>query len=188
MGIDLQVGVGVGGISLGLSAETIRSLTGRFSRRPLFGGPCLIIDRHTGLALDSTTQPETRTRPVLWTPHALPWQQWRIQSAGRGHYKVYSEHARRVLTTDERAGDGSWVWLERDCDRAEQTWRLIPTEDSLAFIIEAVRSEHSLDATTKPRVPAAEEGGSVADPTPVFLWSTHRAAWQQWMIVRLPMS
>ena len=91
---------------------------------------------------------------------------------------------RRPHTTDERAGDGSWVWLERDCDRAEQTWRLIPTEDSLASIIEAVRSEHSLYATTNPKVPAAEEGGSVTDPTPVFLRSTHRASWQQWMIAR----
>lgn len=188
MAIDFQIGGGPNGVTLGLSMEAIKSLAARFSRRPLFGGPCLIIDRHTGLALDSRTEPQARTRPVLWTPHALPWQQWRIQPAGRGHYKIYSEHAKRVLTTDRQAGDGSWVWLERDCDRREQIWRLVPTEDCLAFIVETSNSEHSLDATRRARVPAAEEDGSVSDPTEVNLCNTHKAPWQQWMILRLPLS
>lgn len=153
----------------------IRSLGERFSRRRLFGGPCLIINRHSGLALDSTTSPQARSRPVLWTPHALPWQQWRIVAAGQGRCKVVSEHAQRVLTTDPSARDGSWVWLERDCNRPEQTWKLTRTEDSLGFLVEAARSEVGLDGTLDPKIPAANDGGSVDDPTTAFLWSTRCA-------------
>lgn len=186
--MDVQVGMGPGGVTLGLSQEMIRSMAERFSRKRLFGGPCLIISRHSGLALDSTTAPQTRTRPVLWTPHALPWQQWRITPVRKGRYSIVSEHAGRVLTTDERVGDKSWVWLERDCARPEQSWRLIPTEDSLAFVIEASHAEVSLDATVDPKIPAAEEGGTVAEPTPAVMYSTHGGPCQQWMILRLPMT
>src|SRR5687767_10825743 len=88
-----------------LTAESIRK---RFTDWTLFGEPCLLIDRRWGLALDATTDPRERTRPVLWTPHAAPWQQWRIERDGRGTVRVASEHGGKVLTTDASAGDRSW--------------------------------------------------------------------------------
>ena len=184
---DVRIGVGATGVSVTLSADVLRSLAERLTQRALYGGPCLIIDRDTGLALDSTTEPRNRTRPVLWTPHALPWQQWRISRTGRGAYRIASEHGGRVLTTDSQAHDRSPVWLEHDRDRPEQRWRLVPTEDSLGFIIETLRSEYSLDTTGVPVIPAAHEGRSVEAPTSPIMWSTHAAAWQQWMVLRLPL-
>jgi len=164
------------------------SLVGRFSRKTLYGGPCMLIERHTGLALDSTTQPGLRTRPVMWTPHGLPWQQWRILRTGRNSFRIASNMNGMVLTTDSSAGDGSWVWLEWDRANDDQLWTLSPTEDRSAFVIETFRSKHSLDATTSPANPAENEERDLKDPTSPILWSTNRQGWQQWMVVRLPLT
>ncbi len=186
--MDFQVGVGATGVTVGISRAMLGSLATRFSRRTLYGGPCMLIDRHTGLALDSTTEPRHRTRPVLWTPHGLPWQQWRIVRVKRGIYKILSEHGDLALSTDHAAGDGSWVWLEKYRDREDQLWRLEATEDHTAFVVETKRSAHSLDATLDPRIPAAAEDGWIGDPSSPILWETHSQAWQQWVIVRLPLT
>ncbi|GGM27026.1 RICIN domain-containing protein [Dactylosporangium sucinum] len=158
-----------------------------FADATIFGGPCLLIDRRWGLALDATREPGERTRPVLWTPHAAPWQQWRIQRAGGGTVRIASEHGGLVLTTDDPAGDRSWVWLATDEGHDHQRWRLAPTDDRVACIIEAKRSAHALDARTDTKVPAVEPDGSVADPTPPILYSTHWRPWQQWLILRVPL-
>lgn len=186
MGIQLAVGLGPAWV--GMSADMLASLSQRFTRSPLSRGPCLIIDRWSGLALDSTTDPHHRTRPVLWTVHGLAWQQWRLLAAGRGLVKIVSEHGAMVLTTDATAGDGSWVWLEKDRDRDDQKWRASPTRDRSAFVIETRRSQHALDATTDPKLPAGHEDHSVHEPTSPFVWGTHSEAWQQWVIVRLPLT
>jgi Ricin-type beta-trefoil lectin domain-like len=184
MGVDVQVGAG--GFSVGLSEKALRSLKERFSRRSLYGGPCMLIERHSGLALDSTTSPRHLCRPVLWTPHGLQWQQWRFRRSGRNLFKIVSEMNGMVLTTDAAAHDRSWVWLESDRDRDDQRWRLLPSEDRAAFVVESMRSEHCLDGTRDPKLPAATEDRSVSEPTSPLMWTTNWPAWQQWMIVRLP--
>ena len=98
-----------------------------------------------------------------------------------------SEHSGTVLSTDQRAGNQSWVWLEKDHERDEQRWRLAPTEDKVAFVIETAKSSYAIDATKHPRLPASEEARSISDPTEPQMWETHSAAWQQWLVVRLPL-
>lgn len=93
-----------------------------------------------------------------------------------------------VLSTDAPAGDRSWVWLEKNRDRDDQKWRVEPTADRSAFIVEAKTSEHALDATDHPKVPASCEHHSVGNPTMPIMYSTNREAWQQWVIVRLPLT
>lgn len=175
-------------VKIDLPPTTAESIRKRFSRRTLFSGPCLLVDRRWGLALDSTTDPREGTRPVLWTPHAAPWQQWRLQHCDNGLVKIVSEHGGLVLTTDARADNGSWVWLSEDQGRDQQKWRLRPTEDRTAFLIETASSSHALDALTDSRLPAASPEGWVADPTAPILWSSHWASWQQWMLLRLPLT
>lgn len=177
-----------GVLKIELPETTADSIRKRYSKRSLFGGPCVLIDRRWGLALDATVNSKPKTRPVLWTPHAAPWQQWRLQRCGNGFVKIASEDNGLVLTTDAHAGDGSWVWLDQDQDREQQKWRLRPTEDRAAFLIECKNSEHALDASTDARLPAASPDGSVADPTAPILWASHWAPWQQWILLRLPLS
>ena len=177
-------------MSFKLGPADLASLAKRFTRQPLLGGPCLLIDRRSGLALDSTTDPhpdpDGQTRPVLWTVHGLPWQQWRIEGALGGLSKIRSQYSGLVLSTDSSAGNESWVWLARDRSRRDQLWRIQPTADRTAFIIEAASSPHSLDATLHPAVPASVEQRSVDTPSSPILFDTHREPQQQWVIARLP--
>jgi hypothetical protein len=149
----------------GFADETVPE--GRDSRRPL---------------------PPHRPPLVLWTPHALPWQQWRIRKAGNDTVKIISEHGGLALTTDGTPSDGSWTWLENDRNLDSQRWRLSPTPDKVAFIIETQWSAYALDARTDTQLPAAGEYGSIGDPTPPILWSTHLESWQQWLVVRVPLT
>jgi hypothetical protein len=151
------------------------------SGEALFHGPCLIIDRHTGLALDATQEAVRGTNPVLWTPHAPPWQQWRLQRIGgprlpSGLVRIVSEPTKLVLTAMERPHDWSPVWLEEHGGQAQQ-WRLKKTEDGAAFVIEHAGSRHSLDT-----------GAHGKNDDKPHLWSTHWESWQQWMICRLPLT
>lgn len=188
---EAQITVIPGVLKVMLQQSEVESLVNRFSRRPLYGGPCLLIDRYSGLALDATPDPSPPpgqgTRPVLWTVHGLPWQQWRIEPMPGGLARIRSAHSGLVLTTDEMAGNRSWVWLDKKRDLPNQAWRLEPTEDRAAFVVETARSSHSLDATTDLQVPACGPTRSVAAPTHPILWQTHFEAQQQWVIARLPL-
>jgi hypothetical protein len=62
-----------GFVSVTMTAAEKADVDRRKSDEPLHHGPCIIIDRCSGLAPDSTTEPKDQTRPVLWTVHALPW-------------------------------------------------------------------------------------------------------------------
>jgi hypothetical protein len=184
-----EVTIGIPGIlSVRLSAAETDSLHKRFSSQSLYGGPCVIIDRWSGLALDSTTQPTHRTRPVLWTVHALPWQQWRIEKAGRDVVRIISEHGGLALTTDEPAGDRSWIWLSKDTGQDSQLWRLQPTEDRGAFAIYSHRSACAVDATARPNLPAAGENHDIGNPTAPLMRTGEWKISQQWVIARLPLT
>jgi len=168
----------LGVLKIAVSAQDLRALRSRFSRSPLYRGPCLLIDRETGLALDSTTEPAAGVRPVLWTPHAAPWQQWRLRSVGTGSVQIISEAAPSlVLTTDLTAGDRSWVWLDPINAGKAQKWRLKTSDDGAAFLLETKESHHALDT-----------GGQADLHRQPILWASHWAAWQQWMICRLPLT
>src|ERR1022692_2904806 len=144
---DTTVSIGIGPFKVTMTWAEFVALKKRFNRNAIFHGPCLIIDRHTGLALDATREPEKGTKPVLWTPHAAPWQQWRLQIIGRGLIRIVSEPTKLVLTATERPDDWSPVWLDQQSEKAQQ-WRLKKSDDNVAFVIEHSRSSHVLDAGT----------------------------------------
>ena len=183
-----EVTVGIPGlISVKFSKRDVDNIKGRFIRDSLYG-PCMLVDRWSGLALDSTTSPTMHTHPVLWTVHALPWQQWRISKGRDNMVKIKSEHGGLALTTLDMVGDGSSVWLEPDRDADAQLWRLEPTDDRGAFAIYSYRSGAVLDATPDPKVPAAQADRSVDRPTEPILWSNDGKPWKQGVITRLPLA
>lgn len=178
---DVNVEFSVGVVKWRPPPEFWQSVWRRFSSNPLIAGPCLIIDRHSGLALDAGPDPYNGTRPVTWTTHAAPWQQWRIKEAGDGTYRIISEFRPLALTTDHQPGNKSWVWMDPvNKHDTRQLWRLTPTDDRAAYLIETKASAHALDAKEQPL--------NIEDPTKVHIWGTHKRACQQWMICRLPLT
>jgi hypothetical protein len=57
--VQASLTLNLGVISLTFSQAELSALQMRFKRDPLYHGPCLLIDRRWGLALDSTTNPGT---------------------------------------------------------------------------------------------------------------------------------
>jgi hypothetical protein len=165
----------VGLFEIDFSSAEIASIRARFRRDPLYKGPCLIIERQAGLALDVTYEPTAGTRPVLYTVHGLPWQRWNIRPAGQGTVTITAEHGGLALAAPRAPDDWSPLTLERTASEPHQRWRLRQTDDGSAFLIESAVSAHAIDATQEPT--------NLSSP---HLWSSHWAAWQQWVICRLP--
>jgi hypothetical protein len=159
------------------TAEEISRFAKRLRRNPLYRGPCLILERQTGRALDATYEPKVSTQPVLWTMHGLPWQRWYLNPVGRGPVPITCEKGGLALGTKGSPGDWSEVSLQTPTGVVGQQWRLHPTDDGAAFLVESAISAHALDATDSPE-----------DGTHPHLWSSHWAAWQQWVVARLPLS
>lgn len=190
---DSEIAVGIPGfVSFKLGPADLATLTKRFTRKPLLDGPCLILERRSGLALDSTIDsqpdPDGQHRPVLWTVNAMPWQQWRIDSGPGGLSTIRSQHSGYVLTTDDPPGNHSWVWLSPDRGHRTQRWRVQPTSDKTAFVIEAASSSFALDSTLHPEVPASVDERWVETPSAPIMYSSHGEPQQQWVIARLPFS
>lgn len=138
----------------------------------------MILNRETGLALDAGPNTTSGGHNVLWQPHAGPWQQWRLRGVGGGEIEILSESSGLRLTTMAMPGDWGEVWLDRkQADDWSTRWRLRSTDDGVAFVIQNATSGQALDAGEK-----AESG---RDP---HVWETHWAPWQQWIIVRLPLT
>jgi hypothetical protein len=57
-----------------------------------------------------------------------------------------------------------------------QRWRLRPTDDGGAFLIENIANQKALDASDKPQ--------NLVEP---HVWDPHWESWQQWVIARLPL-
>ncbi|MFT7840697.1 RICIN domain-containing protein [Saccharothrix sp. BKS2] len=170
-------GINTGIFKVDFTSSEVAAIRQRLRRGPLHSGPCLIIERQSGLALDSTQEPHEGSSPVFYGTHGLPWQHWRIKPAGRGTFTITSATGDLALSAPRRPEDWSPVHLRRPNSSNEQRWRLHPTDDGSAFLIESAVSPHALDATQQPE--------RLASP---HLWSTHWKAWQQWIICRLPMS
>ena len=170
-----NVGVNVTVFKLDLSPDDVKAIRSRFRRATLFGGPCLILSRDSGLALDSTGEPTVGMQPLLWTTHGLPWQQWNLRRARRGKVKIFSGVGNLALTALSQPHDWSPVTLRNEDAHGAQEWRLRPTEDGAAFLIEHGTTDHALDA--------GQEAENLRQP---HLWSTHWATWQQWIVCRLP--
>jgi hypothetical protein len=174
--MDVDFTFGIPPFTFTVSAREIASLVKRFTEKPLLSGPCLILNRAYGLALDATTARAAGTRTTLWGAHAGPHQQWRVEKAGRDLVEIISDPTGLRLTT--AAGPQEWgsVWLDDARGSGfSSRWRLRETPDRVAFIIES-ESGSILDGGIDAR--------ANAEP---HVSRTDRDPWQQWIIARLPL-
>lgn len=172
---DFTINAGL--FSIKIRHEEIVALKRRFDRNPIYGGPCMILSRDTGLALDAGPDDKVGGHNVLWSAHAGPWQQWRLRQVG-DEVEIVSESSGLRLTTMARGSEWGEVWLHNKLNHDwSRRWRLKPTDDRVAFLIENAASGFALDA--------GEQAENGRDP---HLWHAHWPPWQQWIIVRLPLT
>lgn len=145
-------------------------------RSVLSGGPCLVLCRQWGRALEVGQTARSGVQPWVWDTHGLPWQQWLIEPArDRDTYRFCSVASGLDLTA-EGTDDWSPIRLrKRRGEDASQLWRLLPSDDGAAFAIENVHSGRAIDATREPH-----------NETKPHQSELHWGAWQQWVIARLP--
>jgi hypothetical protein len=62
--MEASLTVGIGPIKWVIPARDLASLVKRFSKDQIFGGPCLILNRARGFALDATTTPAPGTHTI----------------------------------------------------------------------------------------------------------------------------
>jgi hypothetical protein len=176
--VSASVTLNLGVIKFSLTHDELRSLRGRFNRGPIYKGPCMIVNRDTGLALDAGPETKPGDHNLLWTAHAGPWQQWRLRGVGGGQVEIVSEASRLRLTTMAETDDWGDVWLDdKVASDWSSRWRLKNTDDGAAFLIENATSGHALDAGREAEIRRVPH-----------MWSSHGAPWQQWIIVRLPLT
>lgn len=174
---DVTINLGLGSITI--RHEEIVALKKRFTRNPIYGGPCLILNRDTGLALDAGPDSGVGAHNTLWTAHAAPWQQWRLQSFGN-EVEIVSESNGLWLTTMARGSKWGEVWLHNKLSHDwSRRWKIKATEDRAAFAIENAASGFALDAGYE----VLKKEQKDRDP---HVWESNGDPWQQWMIVRLP--
>jgi hypothetical protein len=147
MTVGASVTLNLGVIKITLTQDELASLRKRFNRSPLYNGPCMILNRDTGLALDAGPNAKSGDHNVLWKPHGAPWQQWRLRGVGGGEIEIRSESSGLRLTTMATPSDWSDVWLDRKQENDWSTrWRLKSTDDGVAFVIRNAASRYALDA------------------------------------------
>jgi hypothetical protein len=179
-----EFGMNIGVVSIKLQHEDIVSLWKRFDRNPIYGGPCLILNRDTGLALDARADGKVGDHSTLWSAHAAPWQQWRINRVKQmdDEVEIVSESNGLWLTTMAMGYKWGDVWLHNKLSHNwSRRWRLKATEDRAAFAIENASSGFALDAAYEVLKKPQE------DRNP-HVWPSNGEPWQQWMIVRLPLT
>lgn len=176
---DTASAAAVSAAVVALTSDELESRVDRFEQDEIYGGPCLILNRYSGLALDAQIDAGAGGHTTLWPPHAAPWQQWRLRRNVEGAVEITSESAGLQLTTMRAGGDWTGVWLDdKVASDWSALWQLRPTEDRVAFVIQNAHSSHALDAGRK-----LDEHRS-GEP---HIWSTNWEPWQQWLIVRLPL-
>ncbi|MFC8529810.1 RICIN domain-containing protein [Nocardia sp. NPDC057227] len=182
---DFNWKIGIPGfLQIEMGPNSTRALGQVWKRQSKFSGQCIIVDRWSGLALDSTPDPHRNTEPVMWTVHGDPWQRWRIIKLPSKKVLIASEIGGLVLTTENAPTDGSRVWLDSYRGYPQQQWQLTRSDDQRAFQIESVVSAHALDADYSAKLPAAGEGHSISDPSKPLMWTNWNGGCQQWTIAR----
>lgn len=132
-----------------------------------------IVSRSSGKCLDISGASTNPGAPAIqWTCHGGANQQWRLESAGGGGYRIISRQSGHALDVAGAAvNDTAPIvqWLPHNGDN--QIWTLQPAADGYVQIV-ARHSGKAIDV----------DGASTADGAAVIQYSTHDGANQQWLL------
>jgi uncharacterized repeat protein (TIGR03803 family) len=136
-----------------------------------------IVSRNSGMCLDVSGGSTDAAAPVIqWTCHGGPNQQWRLEPAGGGAFRIIARHSGQVLDVSGGLVDDVTPiiqWPEHGGDN--QAWTLEPAADGYVRIV-ARHSGKAMDV----EFASTDEGARVIQYTP------HGNANQQWLLRPAP--
>ena len=136
-----------------------------------------IVSRHSGQCLDvSGGSTDAAASVIQWTCHGGPNQQWRLEPAGGGAFRIIARHSGQALDVygallDDVVPIIQWPMHGGD----NQVWTLEPASDGYVLIV-ARHSGKAMDV----EFASADEGARVIQYLP------HGGANQQWLLRAVP--
>ena len=132
-----------------------------------------IVSRNSGKCLDiSGASTDAGASAIQWACHGGANQQWRLEPAGGGAFRIIARHSGQALDVygalvDDLAPIIQWPVHGGD----NQVWTLEPASDGHVRIV-ARHSGKAMDV----------EGASAADGASVIQYAPHNGANQQWLL------
>jgi uncharacterized repeat protein (TIGR03803 family) len=132
-----------------------------------------IVSRNSGKCLDVYgASTDAGAQAIQWTCHGGANQQWRLEPAGGGAYRIIARHSGQALdvygaSLDDVAPIIQWPVHGGD----NQAWTLEPASDGYVRIV-ARHSGKAMDV----------EGASTGDGARVIQYTPHDGANQQWLL------
>ena len=132
-----------------------------------------IVSRHSGQCLDvSGASTDAAASVIQWTCHGGPNQQWRLEPAGGGAFRIIARHSGQVLDVYGGFVDDVTPIIQWPVHGGDnQVWTLEPASDGYMRIV-ARHSGKALDV----EFASADDGARVIQYTP------HGGANQQWLL------
>lgn len=139
---DLKIELRLPFLTIGI--DNIRTV---FRSRPRAGGPCLIVNRASGLALDTAFHTHLGGAAHLWPPHGLPHQLWELKPSGTTDEVLIMSVANGLVldSTVPTAGDVKPVMWETHRE-PWQRWSLENSPDGVGHLIRSAHNRRYLTA------------------------------------------
>jgi uncharacterized repeat protein (TIGR03803 family) len=133
-----------------------------------------IVSRNSGKCLDvSGGSTDAAASVIQWTCHGGPNQQWRLEPADGGGFRIIARHSGQALDVYGGLVDDITPVIQYPVHGGDnQVWRLEPVADGGYMLILARHSRKVLDV----------EGASVDDAARVIQYTPHSGANQQWLL------
>jgi hypothetical protein len=152
-----------------IGTDDIRTV---FRRKSKASGPCLIINRACGLAIDTAFGVDLGVSAHMWPPHGLRHQLWELRPSGTAGEVVIVSVANGLAldATTPTTGDIKPVMWEVHRE-PWQRWRLEDSPDGIGYLIQSVHNRRYLTVN--------EDGQAGWEP---WFEERHARLPQQWLL------
>lgn len=162
------------GFNFGLVSVEVEDIFYYFGKRQQYAGPFLIVERYSGLALETDHRAVRGWQPFLGGLHGGMGQRWVMErlTEHKGEVSIRSELNGLALDSTWDYNNGAPLLLWDSHGQDDQRWRLRPTPDKTGWYIESAKDERIIDVGENP-----EKGGHP------WMYDDHGLAWQQFLIL-----
>jgi hypothetical protein len=159
-------------LNLGIVAFEMEDFFSYFGRGTK-AGPFLLVERKSGLCLETEMRADNFWQPALTPVHGGLNQQWVLERDNRsGEIVIRSVVNGKVLDRTQDKEDQSPVVLWDMHDGAWQRWVIQQTSDKLGWIIQSAYDERAIDVGQEPKIGQG-----------VWVWEKHELLHQQFLIL-----